>query len=151
MKDFAPDYGYGDNYMYYLHYYIRRYKGVRQLPTASSSVTIDIKGDFSQWDSVAPQYLDDVNDTIHRHYRAAGVDTLRKDDEFYYLDIDYDIPYYVNNTGRNDFDTMKVARDAGYVYFYVKTSENITAPDNNSTWMQLLINTNASYNDGWYG
>jgi len=128
MKD-----GHTDNYYYQMIDGIRRYKGVRELPTPSAPTTISIDGSFSDWDSVGPKYRDWKNDTTHRDhdgYGSAGP--------------------YTNTTGRNDFITAKVARDNTYIYFYIKTAENITSYTDNN-WMMLFINADQNYADGWEG
>lgn len=154
-RDIEPMYcfddkgGFGDNFMYYLSYYIRKYKGVREIPTAKTVHTIDIAGDFSAWDAVEAVYLDDVCDTIHRDYAASYVDPFRTEDAYFYKKDG--MAFYRNSTGRNDFDTMKVAFDDGYLYFYVKTVDAITPYKEDTTWMQLLLNTDAAYDNGWQG
>src|SRR5699024_5477186 len=62
MKD-----GHTDNYYYQMMANIRRYKGVRKQRRASSAKTINIDGDFSQWDSVKPEFRDHKYDTYHRN------------------------------------------------------------------------------------
>ena len=47
---------------------------------------------------------------------------------------------YVNNTGRNDFDTAKVSQDAEYLYFTV-TCVNDIVTDDGMNWMNLFLNT----------
>jgi hypothetical protein len=62
--------GYGDNYYWQMVSGIRRYKGVRPPPEASSAKTIAIPGDFRQWSDVRPIYLDDLHDTTHRDHNG---------------------------------------------------------------------------------
>lgn len=154
-RDIEPMYcfddkgGFGDNYMYYLSYYIRKYKGVREIPTVKTVHSMDIAGDFSAWDSVEAVYMDDICDTIHRDHVASYVDPFRTEDAYFYKKDG--MAFYRNSTGRNDFDTMKVAFDDGYIYFYVKTVDAITPYEEDTTWMQLLLNTDAAYDNGWQG
>src|SRR5205814_3107279 len=96
--------GHGDNYYYQLASCVRRYKGARAAPVASPAKTIDIDGDFAQWKDVGPEFVDDANDTVHRHH--AGFGTVGR---------------YTNATGRNDLVLMKVARDEANIYFYART------------------------------
>jgi len=125
--------GHGDNYYYQMAANIRRFKGVRQRPKASAPQTIRINRDLSQWQNVYPAFLDDIGDTTHRNHPGwTPVGT------------------YTNTTGRNDFDTMKVARDENNLYFYVRTREPITPPEG-SNWMLLLLNTDGDARNGWEG
>src|SRR5438093_1263384 len=54
--------GHGDNYYYQMVSNIRRYKGVRKPPAASAPATIRLDGSFRQWDSVRPEFRDDIGD-----------------------------------------------------------------------------------------
>ena len=144
------EYGWGDNYYYQLVENVRKYKGVRAIPAASAEKTISFTGDFSQWSSVAPTYYDDLYDTKHRDFAMSAIeDYTREEDEYYYVKNEQG--YYKNTTGRNDFDIAKTARDDGYVYFYISTREDITAYEADSAWMNLMINTDGNYANGWYG
>jgi len=133
-RDAEPMHGnYTDNYYYQMIDGIRRQKGVRQQDPASAVTTITIDGTFTDWDSVAPEFRDTVYDTTHRNelgWGSAGT--------------------YVNNTGRNDFKLMKVARDATYVYFYVETVGNITNYTD-TNWMLLFIDSDKNHSTGWEG
>ncbi|HZL33773.1 MAG TPA: hypothetical protein VFC78_00600 [Tepidisphaeraceae bacterium] len=125
--------GHGDDFYYQLVANVRRFKGVRPNSPLSPAKTIAIDGDFHQWDSVRPEYLDDLFDTAHRNhpgYGGAGP--------------------YKNDTGRNDFDTIKVSYDAANVYFYVRTREPISAPAGEN-WMNLLIDADRNHATGWEG
>jgi hypothetical protein len=125
--------GFGDNYYYQLASYIRRYKGARPLAAPSPSKTIRIDNAFDQWESVKPEYRDDLYDTAHRDHPGfahAGP--------------------YQETSGRNDLDLMKVARDADTLYFYVRTREPIPAPAGDD-WMTLLINSDRDHKTGWEG
>ena len=75
-------------------------------------------------------------------------DPDRAQDDFYYESEGFG--YYRNTTGRNDFDTVKVARDKTNVYFYVKCNQDITAPQS-SNWLTLFVNTDGNYGNGWLG
>ncbi|MDR3232416.1 MAG: hypothetical protein LBT46_01885 [Planctomycetaceae bacterium] len=114
--------GFGDNYYMQMIANIRRYKGaVPKLPVSSAAKkTINVSGDFSQWDSVTALYRDYTNDIVNRN--AAGCGDL----------------VYTNTTGRNDFDIMKIALDETYVYFYVQTVNKIS-PKSNENWMTLYL------------
>lgn len=133
-RDIEPMRGrHGDNYYYQMVANIRRYKGVSAPPKSSSPKTIAITPDFHQWDDVAPSFTDDLHDTAHRDepgYGGSGP--------------------YINQTGRNDLDLMKVASDASHVYFYVRTRESITEPKG-TDWMCLLLDVDGKHETGWEG
>lgn len=57
---------------------------------------------------------------------------------------------YTNTTGRNDFDKLKVARNATNLYFYAKTIANISS-NSGSNWMRLYLNTDRYASTGWKG
>ena len=114
--------GHADNYYYQLVANVRRYKGAQPIPAASSPKTIDIAGSFDQWRDVGPEYAGSKDDAQPRDFDgAAGL-------------------HYSNATARNCFQTLKVARDAKKVYFYVRTHKPLTAPTD-PNWMQLLLRT----------
>lgn len=125
--------GHGDNYYYQMVANIRRFKGVRPHQRASAPKSIHIGRGFRQWTDVHPAFLDDIGDTVHRNAPAWGGSGT-----------------YVNTTGRNDFDTMKVSRDDQNLYFYVKTVESITSPVG-ANWMNLFLNTDGNPKTGWEG
>ena len=124
--------GFGDNYYMQMIEFIRKYKGIQPPQTKKKSVTIDIRGSFSQWNQVELAFKDYVNDIPHRDEQGYG--ELR----------------YTNQTGRNDFDTMKVAEDQDHLYFYAKTAAPITKPEKH--WMALFLRTaNAKEENSWEG
>jgi len=128
MKD-----GHTDNYYYQMIDGIRRYKGVRPPETASAAKTITVDGDFSDWADVEPEFRDAYRDTTHRNelgWGSAGT--------------------YINDTGRNDFAVLKVARDSNYVYFYAETDDDITSYTD-SNWMLLFIDADQNHGTGWEG
>ncbi|HET6246588.1 MAG TPA: hypothetical protein VFE47_02730 [Tepidisphaeraceae bacterium] len=125
--------GHGDNYYCQLVSFIRRYKGASALPKPSPPKTISMDGPMAQWDDVTPVYRDALYDTAHRDHAGFGHAGPYKDD-----------------SGRNDFDTMKVARDSENIYFLATTREPITDPAGQN-WMQLLIDIDANAKTGWNG
>jgi hypothetical protein len=125
--------GHADSYYYQMVDYIRRFKGARKLPVAGPKKTIRIGGGFAEWQSVRPEFRDDIGDTMHRDH--PGYD---------------DAGRYVNKTGRNDFALLKVARDNKFVYFYAQTREPIT-PYTDQRWMMLFINSDGDPKTGWEG
>lgn len=56
---------------------------------------------------------------------------------------------YTNTTGRNDFDKLKVARDATNLYFYAKTVSTITGSGND--FMNLWLDIDQNSTTGWKG
>jgi len=124
--------GYGDNYYMQMIEFIRKYKGIQPPQNKTPSKTINIDGNFSQWNQVEPTFKDYVNDIPDRDVQGYGE------------------LHYTNRTGRNDFDTMKVTENGDHVYFYVKTVAPITKPDKH--WMSLFIRTsNATAENSWEG
>ncbi|MBM7568921.1 hypothetical protein [Paenibacillus sacheonensis] len=124
--------GYGDDYYLQMIGYIRKFKGMSAQPAPSAGKTITINTDFSQWTNVTPEYRDYTGDTVARSNPGWGTLTL------------------TNNTGRNDLDTMKVARDNSNVYFYAKTKDPLTAYTG-AKWMRLLIDADGNPKNGWNG
>ena len=125
--------GYGDNYYWQMVANIRRYKGVRPVPTASPAKTLAIPGEFTQWADIKPVYFDDLHDTTHRDHD--GVPGAGR---------------YTNKTGRNDLDTAHVAHDAKHVFFHVTTRDPLT-PATDTDWMVLLIDTDQNSATGRFG
>lgn len=125
---------FGDNYYMQLAEYIRKYKGADYRVYVGDDQTIDINGDFSQWEnqSVTAKYVDYKNDTVDRNSKGFG-------------DL-----VYTNTTGRNDIVNMKVAHDDDYIYFYVDTAEDLT-PSTDDNWMTLFIDSGVDGNADWYG
>ncbi len=125
--------GHGDNYYYQMVGYIRRYKGVRPPLPASGPQTIRLEGDFAQWTKVAPEYRDDRGDNAHRDFPGYA-----------------EHKQYINQSGRNDIVSAKVARDDHDVFFLVRTREPLTPPEGEN-WMWLLIDSDGDHRTGWEG
>ena len=111
---------------------IRRYKGYAAAPALSASKTIR---NFSDWNDVYPGYKDYTGDTQARNHAGTPAEPAI---------------IYTNNTGRNDFDVLKVARDMGNIYFYAKTVANVTSNSGNN-WMRLYIDIDRNAATGWKG
>ncbi len=124
--------GHGDNYYYQLTAWIRRYKGVRQPPTAPGPTSIVVDGSFEDWQNVRPEFRDTIGDTAHRNHQGYGRTVYR------------------NETGRNDFVLMKAAYDRKNIYFFVQTLNPIT-PRTDHNWMLLFIDTDRDARTGWFG
>jgi hypothetical protein len=131
-RDIEPVSGlHRDNYYYQLVANVRRYKGAQVIPTASGSKTVDVMGEFGQWEDVAPSFSDHLFDNDHRDFGSGTV-------------------HYENKSGRNDLVTMKVARDDQTVYFYAKSRKSLT-PSSDPNWMLLLIDSDSNKETGWEG
>ena len=111
---------------------IRKYKGTAAVPGATGQGTVNIT-DAAGWAGVGPDYRDTVGDAALRHEQGFFNNTV-----------------YVNNTGRNDFDTAKVSQDAEYLYFTV-TCVNDIVTDDGMNWMNLFLNTDGKSATGWEG
>ena len=134
-RDIAPmKGGYGDNYYYLLTDYIRQFKGARDITVTTKTQTVNVK-DFATIRNSGKAYYDDLHDTMHRDH--PGSTNSKK-------------YYYTDESGRNDFEEVRVASDANNIYFYVRTVDNITSPEG-TNWMNLMLNIDANYETGWHG
>lgn len=124
--------GHEDNYYYQLAAWVRRYKGVRELPRPTGPSRITLDGRFDDWTSVAPEFRDTIGDTLHRDHKGYG-------------DL-----HYFNDTGRNDFVLAKAAYDKRNIYFFVQTASKITRRTD-SNWMLLFIDSDQNTATGWMG
>lgn len=124
--------GHGDNYYYQMAANIRRFKGVPAPQPVSAPVTIQIDGQFGEWDNVTPVFKAHKGSTIHRN--SPGWGSL----------------LYRNTTGRNDIVLSKVARDREHIYFYVETAQGLS-PRTDPGWMRLFVDTDRDKNTGWEG
>ncbi|MCR5693419.1 MAG: hypothetical protein K6G89_00395 [Clostridia bacterium] len=119
-RDIEPmEDGYADNYYLQMISYIRKFKGV-DTEKPRNNRTIDISGGFAQWNDIAAYYKDYTGDVADRDYKGWGKEQ------------------YTDTSGRNDIDEMKVCEDDANIYFFVKTVDDITAPEG-ETWMNLYI------------
>ncbi|MCF0233778.1 MAG: hypothetical protein HUK22_02215, partial [Thermoguttaceae bacterium] len=124
--------GYTDNYYMQTVQNIRRYKGVRPIPVNRGSVAVDSANPFAAWDKIDVEYRDSFGDTAWRD--AVGYSGER----------------YVDQTGRNDFVTCKVAVDAETLTFFAETAENWT-PSTDPNWGLLFIDADRDSETGWFG
>jgi hypothetical protein len=124
--------GYTDSYYYQMVANIRRYKGVRQPPTAPSLRRMTIDGAFDEWATVLPVYRDTRDDTVHRDHPGWGA------------------LQYTNTTGRNDIVAARVALDDVNASFYVETAQALT-PATDARWMVLFIDRDNDAATGWEG
>jgi len=130
-RDIEPDKdGYLDTYYLRLCHYIRRYKGTRARPRASKPIEWKLNGPLSVWEQVTPDFRSE-----------RGTQAVRDWDGF----AGY---HYVNRSGRNNIIQAKVARDARYLWFYVRTADAICDPGGEGR-MSLYLQTGSS--SGWWG
>lgn len=121
----------GDVYYMQLINHIRKFKGTEAQTAASAPQTIKL-GLWDAWQNVQPFYASYKGNTLHRNSQACS---------------QY---HYYNNTGRNDLTGARVTRDKDFLYFYVETAQDITAPTGHN-WMMLLLDTDCNKQTGWQG
>lgn len=119
--------GFGDNYYMQLVHYIALFKSTDCLPTATEEVVIDMTKGFGQWNNPAIK-------AVYEDYRD---DVADRDS------VGFGHISYKDTSGRNDFVTLKVAKDSANVYFYAQTAQPIV-PASNAFGMALLIKTGAA-------
>ena len=124
---------YFDNYYMQMIYNVQALKGAAPIVVQDARNPINVTGDFAQWDKVAITYYDVEGDTVDRNGMAFGRKTM------------------TNTTGRNDIVCAKVTQDTTYLYFYVRTADDITKPVAGTSWMQLFLDVDGSTETGWYG
>ncbi len=116
--------------------FIRKYKGVRPVPTASGMKTIDIAGDASQWAGVGPEYYN-YDQNYERDVETFGV--YGKEDEI----------HHYKTTVTNALTGGKVTFDNDNFYFLVNAKEDIKT--NGKGFMTLYINADRDKATGWEG
>jgi len=125
--------GHYDSYYFQMIDNIRKFKGVCETPKASPEKSISGDGKFDDWDDVTPEFKDQIGDVFHRNHPGFGR-----------------IKSYVNNTGRNDFKSLKVARDDKYIYFFAETVDDITNYKDEN-WMMIFVDADGNASTGWEG
>jgi hypothetical protein len=124
--------GHEDAYYYQLVSNVRRFKGARAVAEASAPKHISPLS-AAAFADMGPEYLDDIGDVTHR--AALGFAGPQM---------------YTNDTGRNDFESIRVARDADSLYFFAKTHAPIS-PSTDPRWMTLWMDTGGGANAGCAG
>ena len=124
--------GYTDNYYMQMAQNLRKYKGIRPIPENRGYTRITVDGVFDDWNFVTNEYRDTKGDVYHRD--AVGYAGIR----------------YVNNSGRNDIITGKVATDEQNIYFYAETADPLTS-HKDTHWMMLFLDADHNSDTGWYG
>ncbi len=134
-RDIEPVKGlFGDNYFYQMCSIIRRFKGVLPPDGNTGRVSVDITGDFAEWQTIAPVFTDFAGDTSLRDcYDTTG--TIR----------------YINKTGRNDIVESRMTADGGNLYMYARTKDAITSPEGVGNWMLLFLDTDNDKGTGFEG
>ena len=105
-----------DNYYLLMTSNIRKYRGVTRIPVPVVSKSIDLQGDYSQWDDVTPEFRDEPGDTYYISSTAQNVETRRRK--------------------AVDIVKAKVTKDEEYLYFYVEAAADI--PQLNTTRLVWL-------------
>lgn len=124
--------GYFDNYYMQLVSNIAAVKGAAPALARDGRTSINVTGDFSQWDSVPLYYTDPSGDTVARDGHGFGG------------------VKYQNDTGRNDFTVLKVTGDTTNLYFYAECADTVERPEGASSWMQVYLDTDGEPT-GFYG
>ena len=122
-----------DNYYLQMVSNIRQYKGVHTIPVPTVSKTIRMDGEFSQWNDVLPDYIDEPGDA-------------------YYTSDNQHSESRVRTT--NDFVRMKVTKDKENMFFYAEVNDSLILDATSAgleKWMSLLLNTDIDYQTGWEG
>lgn len=134
-RDIEPAWTSGLRDTYYMQMVsnIRRYKGTEKV--RANKVSKRKIASWSDWDKINACYVDYVGDILHRNHPGAQSEPK----------VIYD-----NQTGRNDFDTLKVAASTSSLHFYVSTVNDITEVSGDD-WMTLWLNIDQSYQSGWNG
>jgi hypothetical protein len=125
--------GYTDNFYYQFVSRMRKYKGMLPPAKVSAPRTINMAGDFSDWETVSPIYTNTTVDAKNRDF--GGV-----------------LPglHYRNSTGRNHIVESRTTHDGKNIYFYAKTDSTIT-PNTGLNWMLLFIDADDNKKTGWEG
>lgn len=121
------------------NYYMQMVNNIRRFKGTDSIQKIENRTSFSQiedWDAISPVYEDYTGDVIDREHPGA---------------VTQPEMIYVNKTGRNDIHQLKlVTTDTGFL-FYVNTVDELVGNSKDDNWMTLWLNTDQSYQSGWYG
>ena len=125
--------GYLDTYFLQVVSNVRKFRGTIKQEPASAPITVDINGNPSQWDNVAPSYHNFKGTTPFRDHPGCGP-RIR----------------YHNVTGRNDITGAKVARDDKFIYFTATCEKDIVAKDEPNC-MELYIDIDRRKDTGWEG
>lgn len=117
--------GYTDNYYMQMVANIRKYKGVREIPSN--------KGYFTSWNDIQVEYRDTRGDITHRDFHG------------------YAKLHYKDELGRNDIVRAKVGVTKKDLLFYVETAAPLQGRDKPDGWMLLFIDSDKDSSTGWHG
>ncbi len=119
--------GMGDNVFLQTIRKIREYRAAEAKHYVYPQTTIDVSKDDPAWENVKT-YLDFTGECAKRNHKAGVLGNT--------------MVMYRNNTGRNDIESIKVARDGENVYFRVTAVNDITArEDGDTNWMNIWLRT----------
>lgn len=117
-----------DNYYMQMVEEIRNYRGTPKLPIPGGYLSVDISGDWAQWDAEPLEFVDDAGDNMQTGVAKITADTIIG----------------------NDITLCKVAHDKRNIYFLAITASDIDWADNTNR-MRLLLNSDCDYATGWEG
>ena len=124
--------GYTDNYYMQMVQNIRRYKGVRERPVSHGRHRIAIDGAFGDWKDIDVVFRDTRGDIIHRDHDGYG-------------DL-----HYIDDSGRNDIVSCRVAVDGPSLCFLLETASPLV-PTAFPEDLWLLIDADGDASTGWHG
>lgn len=121
-----------DNYYLQMVSNLRKYRGARPIPVPTVCKTIDMTGDFTQWDEVTPEFRDEPGDVEYTDATAMPAECLIRKS--------------------HDIVLCKVTKDVEHIFFYARTRSYISMPrTGKTTYMNVLINADTSHKTGWEG
>ncbi|MBQ3079448.1 MAG: hypothetical protein IJC48_05530 [Clostridia bacterium] len=124
--------GFFDNYYMQLCQNIRRYKGAPKAYPVNQKKAVAPRSGFYQFDS-APVYSAMPFGTLPRDFDGIGS------------------THYTNNTGRNEFESIRVMHDDTHIAFYAKMKNDIVF-NMFTKWMTLFISIEGRpYAPDWHG
>ncbi|MGB2128658.1 MAG: hypothetical protein ACPHXR_04185 [Flavicella sp.] len=123
--------GHGDNYYVQFVKNIQKFKKQDNLEENYTSSTINLDGNFDDWENVLPIYKDPIDQFPHRNSRGYGS------------------KWYMNNSIVNDIVQTKVSIDEFFVHFFVKTKKQLQIINEQS--MILFIDVDRNKDTGWEG
>lgn len=129
--------GYNDAFYLQLASNIRKYKfvSVGDSVVKSTPTTIDMNESTVKWNNVKAVFRSIGTDNSARNYVGASSGV-----------------YYKQDAARNNICELRVAQDAEYIYFYIKTDDVISAREDGDTgWMNIFIGTGELSPGGWNG
>ncbi|MGO1245403.1 MAG: hypothetical protein ACTJHT_04350 [Sphingobacterium sp.] len=133
-RDIEPTWtgGLKDNYYMQMIANILRYKGTDTLKPIQKVTKVPAIG---AWTNIPELYVDYVGDIINRDHPGAQSEPKVQ---------------YVNESGRNDLQTLKVAVSNEKLGFYVQSANKLVQSDKEN-WMVLWLNVDENFDSGWHG